>query len=160
MKAELEEVSALKQAAHQREETGFITMPLAAPALRAEERDAWATANTTLVSSGGLQGSYVVAYGEELRGASIWDFDAPVRQPHLVRSDNFLVRFERNTATVGGGGDVIFADFGVAPRRGVTVVRVPRKVLFSQEVSFFTNQLKRKAPKVILAGRRRGEGDY
>lgn len=160
MSAELSaEISALKQAARQREETGFTTMSVQTLDLRSEDKNPWATVSTSVVGSGALYGTYIVAYSgaKELRGVSVWDLDVPVRQPQLIRSDTFLVRREGNAASVSGG-EVVFADFGGRSERGVIVVDVPRKVISSEQVSFYTANLKRKTPRVVLGGRNRDEG--
>lgn len=40
--------------------------------------------------------------------------------------------------------------------RSPTIIRVPRKVLFSEQVSFRTAELRRKTPRVILGGHETG----
>jgi hypothetical protein len=144
----------LKQEAREREETGFTTMRADHFGQAFAGGDLSATVNRAVVSSGAAAGSIVVAYaaGKGHRGESMW-WDVEVDRPFLVRSNDFFVRVQDNTATMGGGA-VLIGEFEAAVHeRGTFILKLPRKTIHSGQVSFYTSQLKRKAPRVILGGR-------
>lgn len=148
----------LRQEALEREETGFTTMRAQPFGFFVEPGDFWSTANQTLVTSTASMGSYVVAYSapklNRIASMSNWDVDTGLLG--VVRSDSFFVRRHANTATMSGGAVLLIA-FGPSQERGVIVLNMPRKKIHTQTVSFFTAQLKRKVPHVILGGRTHGE---
>jgi hypothetical protein len=147
----------LKQEAREREETGFITMRPDHFGQTFEGGELSATLNRAVVSSGAALDSIIVAYraGKAHRVESMW-WDVEVDPPYVWRSDTFFVRLQGDAATMGGGA-VLVGDFEAAHERGTFILKLPRKTIHSEQVSFYTSKLKRKAPRLILGGRDFGE---
>ena len=146
---------ALKQEALKREEAGFTTTRVQ-PFGYFSGEDSWATANCTIVGSTASVGPVFVAYAAPVAtGWSTWEGDVDLGDVSLVRSDTFFAPIQKGSSTMGSGS-VLFVDFGIG-QRGVVALDLPRKTIYSEEVTFYTANLKRKTPSAIIGGRDYGE---
>jgi len=144
----------LTEEAREREEGGFTTMRPTPIALLIGAEEPWSTANDAVVGSGAALGSIVVAYGAPRisRGTSMWGSENNQRQAQIVRSHSYLIELQGNTATMAGGS-LFQLDTQFEPERGVVVLKMPRKIIHSEHVSFFMSNLKRKTPRIVFGGR-------
>ena len=146
---------ALKQKALLRNEEGFTTTSGQSLGVFPGD-DPWLTANTTMIGSTSAVGPVFVAYAAPIAPHwTIWGAGANLAEPTIVRSDSFFVPMQNEASTMGEGS-VLFVDFGDA-QRGVVALDFPRKKIYSEEITFFTAQLKRKTPSAIIGGRDYGE---
>lgn len=154
-------LDALKKDADRRQATGFATMhpDPGTPSVFLDTDYASSVSQAFLGPDTAAGCHMVVAYSTRSAPHYVGPFspDIELEVFGVIRSSDFVVRSTRETATMSLPGVVRMIEPVEQHERGVMILRMPRKVIHTEQVSVVTAALPKKRPHVILSDRTRGE---